>query len=666
MDRELDDRLTILGVYMGNQLTEEQKEFACDFTKNTVSFSDPGTGKTYSTIAGIVMAQTVHGVPGSKIHCMSFTNAATSEIKARYDALCKRCAMSPTATFSTFHALSRKIMNDAYPNIKIVSCLNLKEDLSEFVRIMNEEGVGCGDYNYAKRVLYTIDSLNSSLTFDEHNVRENYKFTTLNMDVDAFQKLRKRWFANRLTHRVITQGDIPLYCLYALMARPEVGEIWKGKYKILIVDEFQDLSLLHLKILAIIAETLVVIGDIKQQIYGFNGACPQIVDEYMKMFPDARVCPLSKSFRCKGAVVDFATKVVKNNNMSYTEFKPVSEGGAVSLYSQHELDLSNIIKTIQKDIEENTIYHAKNVLFLYRNNASSTPVIEELYKADIPFRCTKFKKIMDLPIFGDLCIMADVAEDPGNVEKVMRLMRLIPEYSRLPYGQDPTPVQIMKQCRCDIFSIPYDWTDEETKQIMYSVARAAKAIEAGKSASIVLNHCLMAYEKYIIHEEWWRFDMSKEFYMNLVAPLITEKTYPRMVSDEWFKQQKNEQCIKAGIGVRCYTMHASKGLEADEVYILDAEDSLFPNEKELNRMLQAGCTYEASCRIRDERNLLFVACTRAKDRLVISYSTEPTDLLVSPEENRYTWLDDIYANHINKYDDALRFAELFNLNKESV
>lgn len=661
MDKEIRDRLDVLSAYMGSPLTEEQKEFASDFTKNTVSFSDPGTGKTHSTIAGIIMAQTVHGIPGDKIHCMSFTNAAVSEIRARYEKLCKRCVMSPTAKFSTFHSLSNAIMKEAYPRMTIKQAINPKTDLPQFVRIMDELGVGNGDYAYAKRVLYAINDLNSSLTFDEHNVAESYRYHSLNIGMEEFQQLRKRWFVNRLTLNTITQGDIPLYCLYALMAYPNIGQAWKGKYKIMVVDEFQDLSLLHLKILSVIAETLVVIGDIKQQIYGFNGACPQIIDEYLKMYPDARHCPLSKSFRCKDEIVKFATKIIEPNKMSFTEFKGVGPGGSVGLYSRREMDWSDIIKTIDDDIKKNTIYGARNTLFLYRNNASATPVIEELYRYKIPFRCTKFKKVMDLPIFSDLCIMADVASDPYNLDFAEKLFRLIPEYSRIPMGQDPVPLQIMKQTHKDVFTIPYDWSNPETKEIMYAVRRAQIAMQQGKSASIVLNYCLQGYEKYIIKGEWWRFDMDKEFYINLVAPLTVNKSYRQMCADEWEKQKINQQCIAAGSGVRCYTMHASKGLEADDVYILDAEDGMFPNEKEMTRMTEAGCSYEASCRLRDERNLLFVACTRAKEKLVISYSGEPTELLVSPDATRYDWLDDVYRNHVNKYNDAERFFQLFNL-----
>ena len=76
MTNEINIKLDILSGYMGSQLTDEQKEFASDFRQNTVSFSDPGTGKTHTLIAGLVFAQDYYKIPGSWINCMSFTNEA--------------------------------------------------------------------------------------------------------------------------------------------------------------------------------------------------------------------------------------------------------------------------------------------------------------------------------------------------------------------------------------------------------------------------------------------------------------------------------------------------------------------------------------------------------------------------------------------------------------
>lgn len=663
MDKELRDRLDILSAYMSNPLTEEQKEFASDFTKPVISFSDPGTGKTHTTVAGLVMAQTHHRVPGDKIFCMSFTRAATSEISARYSALCKRIGMTANVNFGTFHALSHKIMKEAYPEMTIQGYLKYKDDVPRLAKIMSDIGMPQDDFNRVKNILNAIMNLNSSFTFDGGNLDESYTFQRLNISVSDFQELRKRWFLSCLTRKTITQGDIPIFCLNALLRFEHIVKKWRGRYSIMVVDEFQDLSLLHLKILSLVAENLVVIGDIKQQIYGFNGACTKIVEQYLATYPNARIKNLTKSFRCKDEIASFAKKIIAPNNAKYGEgsFEGTGEGGRVSIINTTELNWKDICSGIKADIDKNTISNARDVLFLYRNNASATPVIEGLYQEGIPFRCPKFKRVMDLPIFSDLCKMADLATDSYNEKYATDVLRMCPEYARNPIGDVLPPIRVMRETHKDIFTIPYTWSNQETYNTLMGIRRAQISIEKGCSASIVLNHCLDAYDKYIIKGKWWRFDMDKDFYMRLVAPLCANKTYERMVNDENDKLRINQEDIDGGYGVRCYTMHGAKGLEADDVYILDAEDGMFPNHKEMERMVEAGCSYQAACTLRDERNLLFVACTRAKETVTVSYATSVTPLLATPNDTPYTFLDEVYVRHNERGDDTKTFYELYNM-----
>ena len=76
---------------IGKPLTDEQRDFASDFTKNTITFANPGTGKTHTLTAGIILAQKYHKVDPTKIYCMSYTKAATNEIESRYRKLAKIC-----------------------------------------------------------------------------------------------------------------------------------------------------------------------------------------------------------------------------------------------------------------------------------------------------------------------------------------------------------------------------------------------------------------------------------------------------------------------------------------------------------------------------------------------------------------------------------------------
>ena len=656
-------KLDIISAYIGSPLTEEQKEFASNFKTDTMSFSDPGTGKTHTLIAGLVLAQTYHKVPGANINCMSFTNAAVSEMAGRYHALCKKVAVTPSVKFNTFHSLSRLIMKDAFPRMDIRGYPDYKADVADIKEYMLEFGIDCGDdTRYPRKVIKAINDLNSALTFHPENVVKKYAFIDLDMDLEIFQQLRIKWFMRGMIMNVIVQGDIPLYCLYALMNREGVIQKWKAKYDIMVVDEFQDLSLLHLRILSYIANTLIVIGDMKQQIYAFNGACPQIVDAYFKLHPDARVCNLTQSFRCGQEIAEFATRLITPNDRSIECFTGHNRGSNVSIVNRRDLNWKDIVAEMNADQQAHGRAGMRDVMFLYRNNASAIPIIEELYKNKIPFRCSKYAKIMDVPIFDSLSKLVDAAWQPKDYKIVAEALKLFPEFRNTSMGQEPAPVQAMRASGRDIFELNYKYKDRSSIDILTAMSAARNAINEKKSAGIVYMKLVNVYDKYIYKSEWWKIDNEKEFYFNLVAPICNSKTYPIMVAEEIDKEQENIKALEANVGIRCYTMHSAKGLEADDVYILDCDEGVFPNQKIMKNKLHAGCEYDVAVDIRSERNLLYVAVTRAKDNVIISYSgAEATKLITDPESADYTKYDEFYEAGLSEYDDAEEFFRLFNI-----
>jgi DNA helicase-2/ATP-dependent DNA helicase PcrA len=657
-------KLDILSAYIGSPLTDEQKEFAADFTRDTISFSDPGTGKTHTLIAGLIMAQTHHKIPGKTINCMSFTNAAVSEMAGRYRKLCEKCSVSPTVVFNTFHSLSNHIMKDAYPMMKISANSNIKQDVEDMTIYLQQAGINVtvDDTSYVRKVVRAINDLNSSLTFHPDNVATKFAFVELDMDIDIFQDLRKTWFMRGITTNQIVQGDIPLYCLYALMKKPDIIDKWKGKYKIMVVDEFQDLSLLHLQILSYVAQTLIVIGDMKQQIYAFNGACPQIVQEYLKLHPNAKVCNLTHSFRCGQEIADFATNLIKPNDQSINTFVGHDRGSNVRIVQRRDLDWKEIVANIEADRKLHGSNGARDVMFLYRNNASAIPIIDELYKKGIPYRCSKFAMIMSIPIFDSLSKLCNAAWQPNDPVVVNDALKLFPEFKNTMYGTEVFPVQAMRSSGKSIFDVSYKYKEESSYAILNAMILARRSIEENKSAGVVYMKVMEVYKKYIYKNEWWKVDNTEEFYFNLVAPICNSKTYPIMYNEELDKEQRNRKCIQANMGIRCYTMHSAKGLEADDVYILDCDEGVFPNAKIMQNKVNAGCELDVATDIRSERNLLYVAVTRAKDNVTISYSgAEPTKLITEPMCETYHKYDSVYENAQHDYDDAAEFFKLFRI-----
>lgn len=663
MELEVANQLAILDYYIGSPLTDEQKEFVSNFGRDTISFSDPGTGKTHTVIAGLAYAQKYLKVQGREINCMSFTNQAVAEMAGRYKKICKNLQVSPTVEFNTFHHLSNQILKSAYPRMTLSDSKSVVNDVEALSKFMSDKGLDTTDQRYVYRVLYAINSLNSALIFHPEHVANTFTFVDLDIPLEIFQELRVQLFSRGKICNKINRGDIPLYCLYALMEDETIGAKWKGKYKIMVVDEFQDLSLLHLRILSYVADKLIVIGDMKQQIYAFNGACPQIVREYLKLRPNAAVCNLTQSFRCSQKIADFATKVILPNDGTIKAFTGHKGGDDIKIIERSQMNWKEIVGNIEADRSMHGNEHARDIMFLYRNNASAIPIIEELYKKDIPYRCTKFSPVMEVPMFESMCKLCTAAWQPHDYAVVERALELFPEFSKNKFfGTNPV-ISAMQMTGKDLFSVNYGWREGSSKEILLAMMAAKKAIEEHKSAGTVLMKVKPVYDKYIYRNEWHKMgNNDQEFYINLVAPICNSKEYPLMYNEELDKANKNNSYINAHIGVRCYTMHSAKGLEADDVYILDCNEGIFPNAKVVQRKMDSGCGYDAAVDIRSERNLLYVAATRAKENLIISYSTsQPSLLLIDPNSEKYGAFDEIYNEEDREYDDASAFFDLLKL-----
>lgn len=640
---------------IGKPLTDEQRDFASDFTKNTITFANPGTGKTHTLTAGIILAQKYHKVDPTKIYCMSYTKAATNEIESRYRKLAKKCGAGLGATFTTFHAFARRLLVDIYPGFEVIDNYNMEDVIKIMTEYIRQE---LPEYSFDKKkvwnVIRTINSLNSAFIFNDENVMSRFEFTSLNMPISAFQRIRKRWFDMGFIDERIKEGDIPLYCLYALIKKPEVAKMWMGRYDIMIVDEFQDISLLHLEILRRVAKTLVVVGDMKQQIYVYNGACPEIVNAYMNARPDARTCYLTQSFRCNQKIADLATRVITPNLDSDSAF--LGRLGAqynddcIQFVDRHNLDWSKIF-------EGTTAETLNSIMVLYRNNASTIPVIDELYTKGIPYKCPKFMMVMEIPVLSTLCDLVNAAWKPYDIDYAKAALAHFPEFRFQKYNIGEY-LGIMRKGKKPIFDLDRVLEQESSRDILRAMKEAGNRIQAKKSAGNVIVSLKTVYDRYIKQYEYYTNEDT--YYYNMVAPICNMRTYPEMHQREIDKSNRALECMKADMGVRCYTMHSSKGLEAEHIYMLDVNEGIFPNVTVLDKKTKYGCEYDASLDVRSERNLLYVAITRAKDSVTISYSDKALcSLIANPEQNTYSRYDEIYRQEHKLYDDLSTFESLF-------
>ena len=656
----LDTFLNDLSARVGVQYTDEQKAFMRDFTSPIISFSSPGTGKTKSAIGGLLTAELYHQVPGNQIYALSFTNMSTGELKVRHKQDCEKVGIKQTVNFQTLHSLCSSILKANYKllgigKLTVVDTIPIEEQAELLMNISKDRGISLHPWQI-RPFINAVRSLNSSLVFDRSHVESKYAFKQCKMPYEDFTLLRKFLYIYTKMTDTLQVQDILLYTLELLLSHPEVSADFKAKCKILLVDEFQDLSLLQLRIISLLSDTVIAIGDIKQQIYAFNGACQEIVGEFKKYFPTARELNLNKSFRCADAIVDYGKMIIHPNDMHEQDFTGTGKDGSINITP--DLSLASICDTIEQQYRENRNTFPRDILFLFRNNYSATPIAEELFKRKVPFRVNKYQATNQIPVIREMCAVVELAANPQNLQNLYALRYILPEQKDYKdFTKSPIYKVCSKEC-CSLFEAPYNFRDAmAARQAMEMLLSVKDMLSKQRPMREILNAIYPLFNEVYLTDREPYLEMPSSYYLNMARSVVQSKTYYAFIQDEMAKLQVIQDSNARRHGVRCYTFHASKGLEADYVYILDADENVVPNMHKLDVMEKAGCVMEKAREIRNERSLLFVAATRAKENLIITYNGVKTSMLTPM--NAFESYDKLYTQLQLAYPDVEAFEEFY-------
>lgn len=656
----IDKTIVQIGVGTGKRYTTDQKLLIKDTGTPIISFSKPGVGKTETLVAKIINKELSYQIPGKNMLVISFTKLATGEIETRYKKATQQLGILATAQFRTMHALCVRILSKNYTYLRMrsfdISAPVEKEELHKFVLNICKKNDIQLHPNKVSQVLNCIDNLNSALIFDRRHVEAKYIFQALGLSYEEFTLIRKKYYELSRATNCIKLNDILLYTLELFIQKPELSETYKNEIKELYVDEVQDFSLLQVDLLSRMCATITAIGDIDQQIYAFNGACPQIVDRLKDYYPELKEINLIDSFRCCDEIAEYANKIIKHNYPNGAEIPLMKGNGTSGKCEIHKnYNITKVVQDIFDELVANNNRFTKDTMFLYRNKYYAAQVIEELYKKKIPFRSDKFIEAYKYPVISDICAVIRLAKNPFSLDDVYILRKLIPEF----YKIDSLPhYDIMKKQGCNVFQVQYEYEDPDQAREAFDLLEEVreKVFDDAKMTDLV--KLVVKYLNDIYYEWYERYmDLPVQTYLDIVTPLL-DKTFEDFLVDENEKRRIIGECNKEKRGIRCYTMHSAKGTEADRVYILYANEGCIPNEKEIERMKNAKCYMDAAETIRSERSLVYVSCTRAKEELHICY-TESLAPLFKPDENPYAGFDNCYFTNKIDYHDVDAFKEFY-------
>ena len=642
--------------------TEEQQALIKNFGDGpTFCFADPGTGKTSSSIGGLINAELFKGINGENIYACSFTRLATAELAIRHQHACERLGITRRVNFQTLHALCRSILKENYRKLGLhkfdsSAALTMESAYNIIEGSLDEWGLMLPPAKI-KSVVRACNSLNAALIFDEDVVASKMAYKECDIDYELFDRIRGLLFSYSLLQETISVSDLLLYTVMLLQRYPEISQKYKSKCKLLLMDEAQDLSLLQLRVISLLTDNPVFVGDMKQQIYGFNGACQEVVAEFHKLYPSAVDMQLTQSFRCRNEIADYATKIILYNKIGGETYKGVGPGGHINVINglfEDGLDIASLAARFREEYVTNQNKFKKEYLFLTRNNISQIPIMEELYKNGLPFRTNSYTPAYEVPVIKELCELMLIAQTPTDPKNAYALRYLIPELRE--FGFEDNPIyKICLTTGMSIFEINYQYRDAYTaNEAMQALIQVSNMLKDGSNVGDMWNVLWPTYNKNWLKATSWKLENEPDFYTKSVSTL-THKTFTAFMKDELAKQNIIDESEKYRRGIRCYTMHASKGLEADVVYILAANDGIIPNNSKIQKMINAGCLMDAARAIREERSLCYVACTRAREELNIIYDGAVSPILVG--NNPYTQLDAVYDGYRQIGDDIAAFTK---------
>lgn len=580
----------------------------------------PGSGKTLTIAKRIEYLIMKHKVRPEEILVITFTKYAALEMKNRTRSICG--PSSYAVTFGTFHGIYYGILKWAYR----LNQSNLLSDEEKY-RILREilpgidwdqEPEADEEKDYLQELAIEIGNVkNNCMDIEEY---EPVKYTT-----EKFRKLYRTYEETKKKYRKIDFEDMLIQCRDLFMKRPDILKKWQEKFQYILVDEFQDVNQAQYDVVRMLAapqDNLFVVGDDDQSVYGFRGAKPGIMMEFMKDYPKARQILLDVNYRSSGYIVKGALRVIGNNKIRFEKkieaFRKPDETVHVQEVKDPVQEAEYVLERIREYREKGVSYTEMAVL--YRTNVDARAMSELMTEYQIPFVMKEhLNNIYEHFIALDMISYLRLSQGEYDRKYFLQIANRPNRYlTRESMKTGNVSYESLRRYYRD-----KDWMVDRIDQLEWDMKMIC---DKTPYAAIQYIRKRMGYDEFLKEYAAYRKISSEDLFALLEEIWQNSKGYGTI--KEWFEHIESygkmlkEQNKKNGEkeGVNLMTMHAAKGLEFDTVFVIEANEGSCPYKKAT-----------ADEEIEEERRLFYVAMTRAKRKLVISYVKEKNgkDLLPS-------------------------------------
>ena len=564
----------------------------------------PGSGKT-SVIVERTAYMTGEGkIPSSSVLVVTFSRAAAVEMKERF---LKFTGQSSTrVTFGTFHGVFYGILKQAY-NLTSANILS-EEEKNGILRelALNFGGELAAEGDFTEEIAKEISMVKGNRISLEHYYSSCCPDEVFRQIYGAYGNMLKE-------RRKLDFDDMLLSCYELFDKRKDILRAWQQKFRYILVDEFQDINQLQYDIVRLLAEpenNLFIVGDDDQSIYHFRGARPEIMLNFTKDYPGAEKVVLDVNYRCSKRILDSAMKVIGRNKTRFQKelSTPNPEGKPVRLceYANPREEYLSVTAELRKRLEQGE--NLENTAVLLRTNQEAEGLIAAFMERQIPFTMKeKLPNLFQHWICRNLLAYMRFAQGERSRKLFLEIMNRPNRYisrDAVVSGREISFEQLRD------FYKDKDWMCDRLTT-METHLRILKGLPPYAAINFIRKG--MGYEEYL--QEYALYRKIKPEELGEILDRLSESAKGMNTLKEWeeyiedYTRKLEEQAGKQKKeGVQILTLHGAKGLEFDQVYILNVNEGSIPYRKAV-----------LAPAVEEERRLFYVGMTRARKFLTLCY-----------------------------------------------
>lgn len=571
-----------------------------------------GTGKTRVITHKIAYLIKNRNIPPENILAVTFTNKAADEMARRISQLTDK--HSKNIWIGTFHSIAlRMLKRDGYlsglkPNFSVIDQDDRLSIIRDILKNINIDPKKYPPKNY----LNLISNYKNSLEFvDEITPKEDFY---------KFEEVFNNYQHSLREMNMIDFDDMLSLIVRVLKYNPDVKYHYRTVFKYILVDEFQDTNKIQLEFLTSICDKngfITAVGDDDQSIYGWRGAEIRNILNFEEYFPTAKIVKLTDNYRSGHKILNTANKLISNNKFRKgKDLQPfIKEHGDIIIKQfQSETDEATFVAEKIRDLL-NLGIQAEEIAILYRANSQSRNFEVELNRLGIPFKVIGGVGFYGRREIKDILSYLRLYSNPYDIQSFKRSIKIPSRgigdstIERVAKFSSDNGIDILRA----IAELMDQFTSKQQRSFenFIEIIGQLKNLKVSDAIKKIVE--LTEYESYIsqfedIYEVEKRMDNVNEL-INAAAQIeeTGEVNINDFLSVTTLHTSNDEESNNT---VKLMTIHASKGLEFNTVFLTGLEEGVFPIFRALENNLE----------LEEERRLCYVAITRAKERLFLTYS----------------------------------------------